>query len=73
MADIVALDSGDEIELTAFPHPQPDLTGITKQLIRYERDGEHFLHFILKFPLICGVLHNKMHQKLTMAFHNKMH
>ena len=23
--------------------------------------GEHFLHFILKFPLIYGVLYNKMH------------
>ena len=35
---IVALDSGDETELTAYPHPQPDLTGITKQLIKYKRD-----------------------------------
>ena len=26
-----------------------------------ERSGEHFLHFILKFPLNYGFLYDKMH------------
>lgn len=35
---IVSLADSTEQRLTSFVHPQPELTGITKQLIKYDRD-----------------------------------
>jgi dipeptidyl aminopeptidase/acylaminoacyl peptidase len=35
---IVSLADSSEQVLTSFAHPQPELTGITKQLIKYDRD-----------------------------------
>ena len=30
--------SGDEVQITSFDHPQPDLLGVTKELVKYKRD-----------------------------------
>eukprot|EP01043_Picozoa_sp_COSAG02_P050694 COSAG02_NODE_5242_length_4511_cov_8.198549_4_plen_272_part_00 len=35
---IISLENSTEHLLTSFAHPQPELTGITKQLIKYDRD-----------------------------------
>jgi dipeptidyl aminopeptidase/acylaminoacyl peptidase len=35
---IISLEDSTEHLLTSFAHPQPELTGITKQLIKYDRD-----------------------------------
>ena len=33
-------ESGDEVALTAFADPHPQLTGLSKQLLKYEREGD---------------------------------
>ena len=31
-------EEGKEVQVTDFEHPQPDLLGITKELVQYQRD-----------------------------------
>ena len=34
------IKTGREVQLTAYAHPQPELLGVSKQLITYKRDTD---------------------------------
>lgn len=44
------LDDGTLRQVTSFPHPTPELVGVTKELIRYEREDGVGLTGILYLP-----------------------
>ena len=44
------LDSGDKIQLTSFPDPTPQIRGIKKQLVTYEREDGVPLSATLYLP-----------------------